>query len=277
MWLRSCMKRLKSISSVSRSRQLRPISTCSSRPSRSRAIWPAIFRSPALNASSSTKSPCSAAQSIRPCSASRRRSGARARQRGARGNELLLQRALGRAILGIGDIGGVALDVMQRDIARLIDHFQPALWGGIHQVPGYLGLAIDRHAPAGQCAKIDAQTRTEGVAVEDGEFGIREGAGDAEGGEGGADAAEEELAGAGAGIDDEAGDGGDLREVRSPADVVIHRAETCGRAIGRGHRTGRAVHGTAEGGAGGIAGGAVGDGRRTGYGSRHRIECQPLR
>ena len=53
----------KSICSVSRSRQLRPISTCSSRPSRSRGELAATSRSSASKASSSTNRPCSAAQS----------------------------------------------------------------------------------------------------------------------------------------------------------------------------------------------------------------------
>ena len=46
-------------------------------------------------------------------------------------------------------MGSVALDIVQHDVVGLVDHFEPALIGRVHQVFRDLGLAVDHDMAAG--------------------------------------------------------------------------------------------------------------------------------
>ncbi|MCY1514846.1 hypothetical protein D9M68_494060 [compost metagenome] len=64
--------------------------------------------------------------------------------------------ALQLAILLEGDMGPLALELVQLDIGRRVDDRRAAGLAGVHQVAGDLGLAVDHHAlAAGELGQVD--------------------------------------------------------------------------------------------------------------------------
>ncbi|MCY1171336.1 hypothetical protein D9M73_114440 [compost metagenome] len=61
-----------------------------------------------------------------------------------------------RAILGVGQIGSVALYVVQSDVRRLVDDLKAASLCCGHEITGHLRLAVDHHLLAGELLNIDA-------------------------------------------------------------------------------------------------------------------------